>query len=371
MGKILFILAMTLTSLLSNAAKPVEVEIDQIFYRLDLDEMTASVINANEKIESAIILNRVNYEDNSYAVTLIGRQAFKGCNKLKSVVIPNGIKEIGYESFYMCSSLNDVEIPNSVIKIDAYAFCICTTLSSVKLPSYLIEIGNNAFKSCKSLKRVDIENLRAWCNVKLNGSYSNPIYVANADLYENNSLIENLVIPEGITHILQQFMGCNSIKTVNIPSYISKIGYEAFYGCQNLEIVTIDNGVEELADWSFAYCPQLKIINVFSVTPPLVIAENSPVGTFFMSYPEYMTLHVPKGTKETYEKTDGWKDFGTIIDDLPNESGVENILIDNTQPMEIYNLEGECVFSGIGNYELKSGFYIIRQGPKCKKIIIE
>ena len=46
---------MTLTSLLSNAAKPIEVEIDQIFYRLDLDEMTASVISANEKIDSAII----------------------------------------------------------------------------------------------------------------------------------------------------------------------------------------------------------------------------------------------------------------------------------------------------------------------------
>ena len=28
------------------------------------------------------------------------------------------------------------------------------------------------------------------------------------------------------------------------------------------------------------------------------------------------TLHVPKGSKELYQQAYGWKEFGTIVDDL-------------------------------------------------------
>ena len=39
-------------------------------------------------------------------------------------------------------------------------------------------------------------------------------------------------------------------------------------------------------------------------------------------------------------------------------------------PIEIYNLNGLCVFSGIGSYSLPSGIYIIKKDGESKKLIV-
>lgn len=373
MGKILFILAMTLTSLLSNAAKPVEVEIDQIFYRLDLDEMTASVINAKEGIKSANILSEIEYQGQTYSVTNIGGAALYRQYSLVSVNIPNSIVTIGGRAFESCRYLKFLDIPNSVKIIEPSAFEMCRGLESIILPPSLKEVGESAFRLCEKLTKVYISDLDAWCKIEFGyGGTASPFYETKASLYLNDKLVEDLIFSDNITAVKAwSFYGCGSITSVSTPNTVREIGRYAFGGCDKLKTVSLSKSTERI-DWgAFSDCKSLETINLYAIIPPTLEVAGREYNQFLGSYPEYMILHVPHGTKETYEKTDGWKDFGTIIEDLPNESGIENILIDNTRPIEIYNLEGECVFSGIGNYELKSGFYIIRQGPKCKKIIIE
>lgn len=63
------------------------------------------------------------FEDESKLID-IGESAFKNCNNLKNISLPEGLKCIGNSCFYKCD-LNKIVIPNSVMVMgdDAFAFC--------------------------------------------------------------------------------------------------------------------------------------------------------------------------------------------------------------------------------------------------------
>ena len=79
------------------------------------------------------------------SVKNISRGAFNGCTNLESVTIPNSVSVISNWAFANCTNLSDVIIPNSVETIDFYAFYSCTNLKSVTIPYSVKTIGVFAF----------------------------------------------------------------------------------------------------------------------------------------------------------------------------------------------------------------------------------
>ena len=92
------------------------------------------------------------------SVTSIGSSAFAGCTSLTSVTIGSGVTSIGYEVFCYCSSLTSITIPNSVTSIGEDAFESCTSLTSITIPNSVTSIGRSAFAGCTSLTSVTIPN---------------------------------------------------------------------------------------------------------------------------------------------------------------------------------------------------------------------
>lgn len=73
---------------------------------------------------------------------------------------------------------------------------------------------------------------------------------------------ESVVIPEGVTNIIEDaFDRCN-IKTVVLPNSLKRIGEHAFSNCKNLESVSFGTGIEVINEGSFYNCPTLKQINI-------------------------------------------------------------------------------------------------------------
>lgn len=75
-------------------------------------------------------------------VTSIGKTAFGYCSKLKSIVIPYGVEEIPYECFYMCTSLSRVCLPESITTISTRALETCESLEYIYIPSSVTLIAN-------------------------------------------------------------------------------------------------------------------------------------------------------------------------------------------------------------------------------------
>ena len=152
------------------------------------------------------------------SVTTIGERAFYYCDSLTSVVIGDSVTTIGSYAFYDCSSLTSVVIGDGVTTIGDEAFYNCDSLTSVEIPDSVTTIGNSAFYDCRSLTSVYITDITAWCNISFGSSDANPLYYAK-NLYLNNELITDLIIPEGVMKIKSYaFYNCDSLTSVRMTN---------------------------------------------------------------------------------------------------------------------------------------------------------
>ena len=105
--------------------------INGINYRLDNDNQIAVVIEKSSGYEGDIIIpETVVFNERTYRVTSIGKEAFAFCDPLTSITIPNSVKSIGWKAFLDCESLKEICIPNSVTSIGRHAFDGCDSLLS-------------------------------------------------------------------------------------------------------------------------------------------------------------------------------------------------------------------------------------------------
>ena len=397
-------LFLSLAVLLSLPMLAVEVEIDGINYELVAKIKEATVISGWYSGE-VVIPESVEHEGTTYSVTSIGDEAFYECSGLTSVTIPNSVTSIGESAFYNCDALTSVTIPNSVTRIgdeafaycygltsvtipnsvtriEDYAFCGCTRLISVNIPNSVTSIGSyafaycygltsvtipnsvtsigyhafykcsgltsvtignsvksigrNAFEGCSGLKSVHILDIAAWCNIEFG---DNPLYYAH-HLYLNGEEVKDLVIPNSVTSIREgAFSNCSALTSVTIPNSVTSIRVVAFSGCSDLTSVTIGSGVEEIGYSAFANCPELLDVYCYAENVPYTKSD-----AFDGSYPEYVTLHVPDGSIDSYKAKTPWSGFGKIVALTEEETGIDEVKGENGKvKTAVYDLSGRRV----------------------------
>lgn len=81
-------------------------------------------------------------------ITEIGAAAFRDCNKLSGINIPNSVKIIGTEAFYKCQNLSQVKISSKNTLIGYSAFYGCSEMNMpFYVPSSVTYIGEAALPS--------------------------------------------------------------------------------------------------------------------------------------------------------------------------------------------------------------------------------
>ena len=76
--------------------------------------------------------------------------------KIKKVIIENGVTSIGMHAFNEYKSLTSVTIPNSVTSIGEAAFIYCYNLKKITIGRSVENIGSRAFMDCYNLQSIII-----------------------------------------------------------------------------------------------------------------------------------------------------------------------------------------------------------------------
>ena len=149
-----------------------------------------------------------------------------------------------YYHYYIPETLKSVSIIGND-NIPKNAFYNCNNLTAVKIAPSIKTIEKEAFFGCDNITSVYIQDVASWCGMTFGDS---PLYGAN--LYLNNQLVTELIIPNTVTSIADKaFGGCSSLTSVNIPESITSIGASAFSSCSSL--TNIYYNAAECADFEY------------------------------------------------------------------------------------------------------------------------
>ena len=197
-----------------------------------------------------------------------GSGLFASCTNLETVTIKGTPKYFGYYTFSSCVNLTSVTLPDSIEIIYPYTFKSCENLESISLPSGLKEIRSDCFEECTGLTSIELPD-----TLEVIGSYafSNSGLVSvtipakvvlGEDAFSDCEKLQSVTFAEGITSIPNYaFVCCTSLKTVNIPNGVTRIGYSAFAE-SSIETVTIPGTVKEIGDYAFYKCYELTSVTI-------------------------------------------------------------------------------------------------------------
>lgn len=237
--------------------------VDGVLYAGD-DIMSNLQPSSYDKIKTIIIAD---------GVTNIAAEAFMGCAKLETIELPSSVRSIGSEAFKGCSSLWSIAIPAGVTNIPDRAFYGCSSLTNVTFSTNLVSIGVSAFEGTSSL--VDFKIPAALSRLGDSSFYQGGYWNAQSDgvVYKDGYILgikgkcpSALVLPSGLAAIPDGlFSNRTEIVSVTFPSSLRTIGAYSFYGA-GLTSVAISDKVQEVGDYAFAYCTSLKKADVTAAT---------------------------------------------------------------------------------------------------------
>lgn len=183
----------------------------------------------------------------------------------ENIVIPEGVNLIGNRAFEN-SAVKSVKIPDSVREIEDAAFLRCSSLEQINIPSSASRIGISTFLRCWNLESIEISpDVYIYHNIflgtKWEQNYPSDFIIVNGVLIEYKGKQSLVVIPDNVKEIGYRAFGFSeNLKEIVIPKTVEKINYYAFDNCENLELITIENPNTELTEYSFADCPNVKRI---------------------------------------------------------------------------------------------------------------
>lgn len=216
-----------------------------------------SVFGLGECTDQDILIPSEHY---GKRVSGISAYAFKDCENITSITIPNTVTNISGEAFNGCSGLTEITVQDGNVKYHSKGDCLIDTAkkevvagcrsSEIPADGSVKSIGNHAFSGHSGLAGITIPE-----GVTAIGDYA---------FFGCDGLL-GISIPNSVTTVgASAFAHCDGLSGITLPNSVTTIGAAAFYGCNNIKSITIPDGVTSIGKEAFSYCSALESITVKS-----------------------------------------------------------------------------------------------------------
>ncbi|MCM1224042.1 MAG: leucine-rich repeat domain-containing protein, partial [Lachnospiraceae bacterium] len=188
-----------------------------------------------------IIIGNTSYVS---AYNVIPPYLFAYCDKLQTIVLPEGISSIGKGAFYECSALADVNIPDTIMEIGEYAFYKCSKLSSaIIIPQNVTKISKATFYECSELFDIYLPE-----SIECIDDYA----------FEYCTKLMSLGSLKNLMSVGKySFAYCRNLRYFDIPVTMSTVPNGAFFSCVHLTEMDFSH-VSMIGDYAFGACKKLE-----------------------------------------------------------------------------------------------------------------
>jgi len=280
--------------------------VNGIRYTIDKENMVATVAAGRSvsyslfvsgqasNIVTANIPTSIRYKDADYIVREIGANAFKNCNSLTTVVIPNSVTSIGNNAFEGCNKLlYTIEGACKYLVFNENPYFYLTeiidkTITSVTVNENCQFIKSGVFNGCANLESMTLPFVglsktedKGYYQVfgaiflinkstKENNADSNtsPGYIGVYQYYDDTNVVNpnhkyyHYYIPVKLKEItitggdipFSAFKNCSTLERITMPNILESIDSYAFYNCSGLQEIVIPEGVTNIGDYAFYNC---------------------------------------------------------------------------------------------------------------------
>lgn len=162
------------------------------------------------------------------------------CNtQIRCVTLPSTLEELGDATFRSCKHLKRVTFaPGSRLKRIGSECFFEAGIEEIFIPKSVVEIRDSAFYECEMLREVVFEKgseLRALGRQSLN-DYAD---------------FEQIDLPDGFKRIeCGVFANCSSLRTIQLPDKLERIGISCFSG-SGIEDIVFPASMREIGSWAF------------------------------------------------------------------------------------------------------------------------
>lgn len=251
----------------------------------------------------------------------------------ESFDIPESVLYIGDYAFGGNDYLTSVGIHDKVKEIGNYSFARCSGVASFSIPAATVKIGDSPFHDCYSLTEINVDE-------------NNPYYMA----------IDNVLYDKNLT-ILIQYPEAKTSETYIAPSTLITLSDYAFFGNQSLKSIDLPEGLTKIGDFAFGWAANLSTLTVRVDDPAKITLGVMPF--FRGANAVECTLRVPTGSKAKYASANMWQDFAPNIEEFAATGIAQTTTDTNSVDVKkpVYDLSGTMMKGNIN--QQRRGLYII------------
>lgn len=215
---------------------------------LHLEEYTGSATRIK-------IADKVTYQNEKMAITVIEDEAFKDNNRLEAIDISASVLSIGGKAFEGCSELRGIKLSSATYSIGEDALKDCNKLE-YNCSDNLMYLGNatNPYLFLAKVQNTGLTTYTINDKTKLIAEYT----------FSECSQLETITIPERISTVCEGlFANCIKLNTVNFASSgLQSIHEKAFYNCESLSEISLPETLSSIGESAFENCTSLESINL-------------------------------------------------------------------------------------------------------------